>query len=101
MSEHLVMFNCWAQSRLALVLLAQKKYDAAAAHVQEALATGPGLAQYEARLAQCELAVKRRQETASSLVDEARRLAVAGGHAVSATRLGQLRDAVIVGWEST
>lgn len=99
-SEHLVMFNSWAHSRLALLLLAQEKYDAAAAHVQEALATGPGLAQYEARLAQCELAVKRRQENASSLVDKARRLAVAGGHAVSALRLGQLRDEIIVGWES-
>lgn len=99
--EHLVMFRCWGHARLALVLLTQKKYDVAAAHVQEALATGPGLAQYEARLAQCELAVEPRQENVSSLVDKAHRLAVAGGHAVSALRLGRLRDEVIAGWEST
>jgi hypothetical protein len=66
-------------------------YDAAAAHIHEALATGPGLAQYEARLAHCEFAVKRGHENARALVDEALRLAVAGGHAASAARLGQLR----------
>ena len=41
--EHLVLFRCWGHARLALVLLAEGRVEAAATHVAEALATGPGL----------------------------------------------------------
>ena len=77
-----------------MVLLDQGRLDDAATHVDEALALGPDLAQYEARLARCELAVRRDDHDAGTLVDEALELAVAGGHAVTAARLKQLRELI-------
>jgi len=90
--EHLVMFRCWGHARLAMVLLDQGRVDEAAGHVAQALASGPGLAQYYARLARCELAVRREDDGAGALIDEALELAVKGGHAVTASRLMQLRE---------
>ncbi len=90
-----VLFRCWGHARLALVLLDQGRLDDAATHIDEALALGPDLAQYEARLARCELAVRRHDNDAGALVDEALELAVAGGHAVTAVRLEQLRELII------
>ena len=90
--EHLVMFRCWGHARLALVLLGQGKIDQAATHVHQALGAGPGLAQYYARLARCELAVRRDEDDARALIEEALALAVTGGHAVTATRLEQLAE---------
>jgi DNA-binding SARP family transcriptional activator len=92
--EHLVLFRCWGKARLALVLLDQDRLDDAATHVDEALARGPDLAQYEVRLARCELAVRRADHDAGALVDEALELAVAGGHAVTEARLEQLRERI-------
>lgn len=90
--EHLLLMGrSWARSRLAFVRLAQGRLDEAAGHVRKALAA-PGLAQYEARLAQCELAVLKGDPEAPALIDEAFKLAAAGGHAVSAQRLAQLGD---------
>ena len=94
-SEHLIMFTSWAHSRLAQALLAQGDVEAAARHVEAAQA-GPGLQQYEARLALCELAVRRGDEDASDLVDEAIRSADMGGHAVSAERLRELQRELLV-----
>ncbi len=74
-----------------MIRLAEGRSDEAADHVRKALAA-PALAQYEARLAQCELAVLRDDPEAPALVDDALGLAAAGGHAVSAQRLVQLRD---------
>lgn len=90
-SDHLSLIASWARSRLAFVRLTQGRLDEAAGHVRKALAA-PGLAQYEARLAQCELAVLKGDPEAPALIDEAFQLAVVGGHAVSAQRLAQLRD---------
>ncbi|MBA2607351.1 MAG: tetratricopeptide repeat protein [Actinobacteria bacterium] len=91
LTEHLVMFKCWAHARLAGVLLAQDRLVEAEAHVRWALESGPGLlGQYEARLARCELAVRRGDDDAETLVDEALRLARAGGHVLSADRLAEL-----------
>jgi DNA-binding SARP family transcriptional activator len=89
-SEHLIFFASWAHARLAQVLLTQGHLEAAASHVEEALAVAPGLTQYEARLARCELAVRQGDEHAIELLDEALRLAVEGGHVVSADRLREL-----------
>ena len=91
-SENLSMLACWARSRLALTLLAQECIDEAAEHVRDALAAGPELAQYEARLAHCELAVKRGDDDAQAVVAQALQRALAGGHQVSAVRLQELID---------
>ena len=92
--EHLVMFRCWGHARLALVMLDANRLAEAATHVRQALASGLGPAQYEARLARCELAVRRADDDAGALVQEALSLAVDGGHAVTAVRLEQLRRLV-------
>ena len=65
------MFRCWGHARLALVLLGQDRLDEAATHIDQALALGPDLARYEARLAQCGLAVRRGDDDAGALIDEA------------------------------
>lgn len=88
--EPLVMFRCWGHARLALALLDQGRSDEAALHVAQALAIGPELSQYEARFAQCALAVHRGDADAGALVDDALRRAVAGGHQSSATLLREL-----------
>ena len=90
--EHLVMFRCWGQARLALVLLDQDRLDEAAVHIEQALTEGPSLARYETRLARCELAVRRGDADAGALIEEALGLAVEGGHAVTAARLEELRE---------
>ncbi len=92
--EHLVMFRCWGQARLALVLLDQDRLDDAATRVDQALALGPDLARYEARLARCELAVRRDDDAAAALIDEALAVATKGGHALTAGRLEQLRELI-------
>ncbi len=90
-SRHLILFTTWAHSRLAQVHLARDDLRSAAAHVQEALTLeGPGLHQYEARLASCELAVRLGEPSAHALVVDALRLAETGGHVISAERLRAL-----------
>ncbi len=90
-SEHLVWFRSWAGSRLAQVTLARGDWEAASRHVDGALALGWGLTLYEARLAQCELAVRRGDKEAGMLLDQALELAITGGHLSSAARLQRLR----------
>lgn len=92
--EHLVMFRCWGRARLALVLIDQDRLDEAATHVDQALASGPGLARYEARLARCELGVRRGDDDVGALIEEALALAVKGGHVVTASRLKQLGELI-------
>ncbi len=93
--EHLnVLFRCWGHARLAVVLLDQGRLADAATHVDEALALGPDLAQYEARLARCELAVRRNDDDAGALIEKALVAAAKGGHAVTMDRLNQLRKLI-------
>ena len=92
--ESFVMFRCWGQARLAQVLLEQGRLDEAAIHIDRALAAGPDLARYESRLARCELAVRGGDHDAEALIEEALAIAVRGGHAVTATRLQQLRELI-------
>ncbi|MFZ0142346.1 MAG: BTAD domain-containing putative transcriptional regulator, partial [Aeromicrobium sp.] len=94
-SEHLVPFRSWACSRMALATLVRGDLEAVSRHVDEALAAGWGLTLYEARLAQCELAVRRGDDEAGTLVDQALELAVSGGHLSSAARLERLRAQVL------
>ena len=93
-SEHFLWFRSWASSRLALLALDRGDWDRASRHVEDAFAAGWGLPLYEARLAQCELAVRRGDEEAATLVDQALELAVTGGHLSSAARLERLRREV-------
>lgn len=92
--EQMVWFRTWAGARTALVMLAQDELEGAARQVDAALAVGWGLTAYEARLAHCELAVRRGDTEAPTLVDQALALAVTGGHLSSAARLEQLREQV-------
>lgn len=89
--EHLIMFRCWGHARLARVLLARGHVEEADRHVHLALESSPELAQYEARLAQCEVSVRRGEAGAGALVETALQRALAGGHVMSATRLTQLQ----------
>lgn len=90
-SEHLPLFACWAHARLALVLVAAGQLDEAATHVTRALATGPPLGHYEARLARCKLAVARGEPDAAALIADATDRARTGGHRASLERLATLR----------
>lgn len=87
-----LMFAGWAHSRLAQTRLLQGRVDEAAAHVQAALDIPLGLQLYEARLARCELAFVRGDADRASLIDDARRRALEGGHFASAARLDQLAE---------
>lgn len=89
-SEHLSLFKCWGHARLASLLVRRARPDEAAHHVSRALSSGPPLSQYEARLAQCELAVARAEPGADRLIAEALSRAADGGHRVSQTVLAQL-----------
>ena len=89
-SAHLPLFRSWALSGLALVETTQGELTSAAAHVQEALVTGPPLGHFDAREARCELAVARGDHDTTSLVQEAVRLAEAEGYLDSIPRLRSL-----------
>lgn len=90
-SGRMFWFRSWAGARLALVALGRDDWAGASRHVEDALAVGSGLTLYEARLAQCELAVRRGDEEAGTLIHRALEKAITGGHVSSAARLRQLR----------
>jgi hypothetical protein len=95
-SQHLPLFSSWAHARLALVLVAMGRLEEAATHVDRALAMGPPLGQFEARVARCVLAVVRRQPNTSEMLQDAVHRATAGGHRASQARLSMLIDS----WEA-
>ncbi|WP_327011347.1 AAA family ATPase [Dactylosporangium sp. NBC_01737] len=86
----LTLFASWASARGAMVAVALGRFADAERLAGEALATGPALGHYEARLAAAELAAARGDAGAQRLADEALAAARAGGHAVSAARLTEL-----------
>lgn len=87
MSAHLPLFASWAASRLALVRIAAGDVEGAEPLVERALAEGPPLAGYEARLARAELAWARREPDADGLTLGVIRRAEVGGHLASAAVL--------------
>ena len=95
-SQHLPLFWSWAHARLALLLVAMGRLEEAATHVDRALAMGPPLGQFEARVARCVLAVVRRQPNTSEMLQDAVHRATAGGHRASQARLSMLIDS----WEA-
>jgi tetratricopeptide (TPR) repeat protein len=79
LSEHLNLFACWAAARAALVLVGLGRLDEAAQHVRRALAEGPPLGHFEARLAEVELAAACGDPATTRLAATALRIADAAG----------------------
>jgi DNA-binding SARP family transcriptional activator/DNA-binding transcriptional ArsR family regulator len=94
MSRDMPIYWSWGAARLACVLIAQGDLTAAESWVKRALAEAIPLTQYEARLANAELAVVRADPDARMIAAEALELAEAGGHLLSATRLKELLEVV-------
>jgi tetratricopeptide (TPR) repeat protein len=88
--ETLTLFAAWAAAQTALVALARGELGGVDAMVARALAVGPPLGQYEARLAQVELLATQCDPTTSERAAAALVLAREGGHTVSAGRLAEL-----------
>jgi len=88
-SANVPMFTSWAASRLALVRLARGDTDVGH-YVAQALAQGPPLSQFDARLAQVELAAARGDPAAPRLARVALDLAQRAGHLVNVPRLHSL-----------
>ena len=89
-SRHLDLFACWAAARSALVLIELGDIDRAAPLVARALADGPPLGHYEARLAQVELASAQGEKTTAALAQAALELADKGGALQGRARLAEL-----------
>jgi tetratricopeptide (TPR) repeat protein len=88
--ESLTLFAAWAAAQSALIAVARGALREADAMVARALAVGPPLGQYEARLAEVELLAARNDPTTRERAAVALVLARAGGHTVSAGRLADL-----------
>lgn len=88
--DGLGLFASWAAARSALVALGRGDPAAAERLVDRALAAGPPLGHYEARLARAELAAARADGRCAGIAAAALRRARAGGHAVSVPRLAEL-----------
>jgi len=86
--ESLTLFASWAAARRALVALAAGTTAGVAAWVAHALAVGPPLGHYEARLAEVRLARALGDPRAAEMATAARELASAGGHRASLSELG-------------
>ncbi len=91
--ESLTLFASWAAAQRALVALAAGSTTGVAAWVAYALAVGPPLGHYEARLAEVELAAARGDPRTAALAAAAVERALAGGHRASLAQLGRARKA--------
>ena len=85
--ESLTLFAAWAAARSALVAVARGELREVDALVARALALGPPLGQYEARLAEVELLTAAGDPAAPARAATALARAREGGHAVSIGRL--------------
>ncbi len=90
--DDLTLFACWAAARGAMVAVASGRLTGAGRLVARALATGPPLGHYEARLAAVELAVERGDDGWPALAAQALTLARSGGHEQSASRLASVLE---------
>jgi tetratricopeptide (TPR) repeat protein len=94
LARHWPLFGSWACARIALIRVARGDLAGAAPYVARALAEGPPLAHYEARLAAAELAAARHDGDAPLLARNALVRAQEGGHLVAVPRLTELARAV-------
>jgi DNA-binding SARP family transcriptional activator/tetratricopeptide (TPR) repeat protein len=90
--DTLTLFASWAAARSALVALKCGSPAHAARHVKRALALGPPLGHYEARLAEVELAAALGADDVSALAAKALTAAQTGGHLVSVPQLAELAN---------
>lgn len=81
------LLAAWACARIALVRLALDDPAGAEPYVTRALAEGPPLAHYEARLARAELAYARGDPGAATIARDALKRAEDGGHLIHVDRL--------------
>jgi hypothetical protein len=88
--DSLTLFASWAASRGADVAIRRGRLHEAAVLVERALALGPPLGHYEARLSRVQLAAARGDADLAALAADARALARAGGHAVTTPQLAAL-----------
>jgi tetratricopeptide (TPR) repeat protein len=88
------LFASWAAAREALVAIDRGRFADAERHVAHALATGPPLGHYEARLAAVELAYATGDPGAPTAAESALAAARDGGHEQSAARLAGLLDSI-------
>ena len=88
--RNIAHFVSWAESELALVLIARGELPEAEALVNHALSIDTPLTHYQARLARAELALARGDAAAGTLAAEALALAEAGGHLHTASKLREL-----------
>jgi hypothetical protein len=89
-AEHFDLFGSWAAARSALVLVSLGRCEDAAPLISRALAEGPPLARYEARLAQVEAAAARSDPATGALAKLALAEAEAGGMLAHRYRLSAL-----------
>jgi hypothetical protein len=88
--ESLTLFAAWAAARAALVAIARGTVAGVEPLVARALAVGPPLGRFEARLAAAELAAARGDPAAPAIAADALAAARAAGEAVTAPRLAEL-----------
>ncbi|MGI5131401.1 BTAD domain-containing putative transcriptional regulator [Pseudonocardia sp. CA-107938] len=88
--DSLTLFAAWAAARSALVAIARGRLDGVDALVARALAIGPPLGRFEARLAAAELAATRGDPSAAAIAAEALAAARDAGEAVTVPRLAAL-----------
>lgn len=93
-SENLALFSAWAAARLALVRVGAGDAVGAEPFVRRALAEGPELSRYEARLAEAEFAVLRGDPAAGAVIGAALTRAEEGGHLLGAERLRELEQSL-------
>ncbi|QJY45228.1 BTAD domain-containing putative transcriptional regulator [Pseudonocardia broussonetiae] len=91
--ESLTLFASWAAARAALVAVARGALAGVDEMVARALATGPPLGHYEARLAEVELLAAREDPGTAARSADALTVARDGGHTASVERLVQLSGA--------
>lgn len=89
-SKNLNLFASWAAARCALVLVRLGRLDDARRYVRSALAEGPPIGHYEARLAEVELAAASEDAATPALARTALRLADPGGVRQGRERLVEL-----------
>jgi DNA-binding SARP family transcriptional activator/predicted negative regulator of RcsB-dependent stress response len=89
-AEGIPIFSAFAASRLAAVLLDRGDFDDAEHHAQQAIAEGPPITHFEARLTLARIAAARGDQNARGVAAEALSLAEAAGHLASAAGLREL-----------
>jgi len=94
--ESLTLFAAWSAARAALVAIARGALAGVDPLVDRALAVGPPLGRFEARLAAAELAAARGEPGVAGVAAEALAAAHAAGEAVTVPRLTELAGGHVV-----